>query len=344
MRILHFIDSLDFGGAETLLMSLVSLLPEHDHIIVTMHGPNVYPVTNYEYIELDFHTYHNLFRARKVLGKIIRQKKVDIVHSHSYWTNIISRLATPKSIKLFNHYHFADYDTLRKRKSVRMMMFIDRMIRHRNLIRIAVSEYVYGILIKLFNKEKVKVLPNFISCGDLHEFKNISDRNDLRIVAVGNCNIEKNYDYLIQTFVLLKDEPFRIDIMGGGPLLDYYRKKVQELGLSKVNFCGNKNQIRQRLPEYDLFISTSFSESFGIAVLEALCAGLPVMLSDIPAFKEIAPSVTCFFDLSDKNDLAKKIITFSKSFPKNNTDEYNKILQRYSPQNFLYKLSALYLN
>jgi glycosyltransferase involved in cell wall biosynthesis len=344
MRILHFIDALDYGGAETLLMSYIPLLGEHEHTVVVLNGPNVYNKAGYDYIELNHKPVRGLLSARRAVRNIIREKKIDIVHSHSFWTNIISRLATPKKIKLFNHYHFADYETMRQKKSVKRMILMDRMIRHKKLLRIAVSDYVAGMLSKNFGSAEIKVIPNFIACDTVSKGKSIRDTNVLRIVAVGNCNLEKNYDYLLRVFNALKEHPVTIDVMGGGPLLDYYRNEVERLGLKKVKFYGMESAVRARLPHYDLFLSTSFSESFGMVVLEAVCAGLPLMLSDIPAYKEIAPVGTCFFDPKNENDLVKKIIQFLNAQNEVNDDEYKRTLQKYSAGNFLVELRSLYKN
>lgn len=344
MRILHFIDALDYGGAETLLMSYIPLLGEHEHTVVVLNGPNVYNKAGYEYIELNQKPVKGLMAARKALRKIIREKKIDIVHSHSFWTNIISRLATPKKIKLFNHYHFADYETMRQKKSVKRMILLDRMIRHKRLVRIAVSDYVARMLGKNFGSAEVKVLPNFIACDSATQVENFHAANGLRIVAVGNCNLEKNYDYLLRVFNALKEYPVTIDVMGGGPLLDFYRNEVERLGLKKVEFCGMQSAVRAKLPHYHLFLSTSFSESFGMVVLEAVCSGLPLIISDIPAFKEIAPAGTCFFDPKNENDLVKKIIQFLDAPNEINDDEYKRTLQKYSAGNFLVELRSLYKN
>jgi glycosyltransferase involved in cell wall biosynthesis len=344
MRILHFIDALDYGGAETLLMSYIPLLKEHEHTVVVLSGPNVYGKTNYEYIELNHKPVMGLVHARNALKRVIRERKIDIVHSHSFWTNIISRLATPKNIKLFNHYHFADYGTMKEKKSVKRMIVMDRVIKRKGLVRIAVSEYVAGMLRDTFSNAMVKVIPNFIECDSFVKKKIDLTFGELKIVAVGNCNLEKNYDYLLRVFSLLKDEPVTIDIMGGGTLLEHYRNEVERLNLNKVKFCGMESSISKKLPNYDLFLSTSFSESFGMAVLEAICAGLPLMLSDIPAYKEIAPADSCFFDPENEADLAKKIIEFSKADRSINDKEYRKTLNKYSAENFLVELRTLYKN
>jgi hypothetical protein len=343
MRILHFIDSLDYGGAETLLMSYIPLLDEHEHIVATLQGPNVYRKANYEYIQLNYRPVKGFFNSIKRLRRIIAEKEIDIVHAHSFWTNIISRFATPKDKKLINHYHFADYDTMKHKLSVKRMVLIDKMTRHKRLVRVGVSEYVGSILSGTFPKARVEVVPNFIKCIPGKAKRNAVRFGTLKIVAVGNCNIEKNYEFLIRVFTALKDEPINIDIIGGGSRLDYYRNKVKGLGLQKICFCGIEPRVREKLPEYDLFLSTSVSETFGMAVLEGVCAELPLLLSYIPAFKEIAPNGAVFFDPYSVNDLLSNIKNCLAEPYKVNKHEYNKVLKKYSGESFLLKIRDLYL-
>ncbi len=343
MRILHFIDSLDYGGAETLLMSYLPLLDNYEHVVVTLRGPNSFKKSNYEYIELNIKPTTGFFKAVFAIRKIISDRRINIVHSHSFWTNIISRVATPGNIKLINHYHFADYDTMKHKSSAKRMILMDKIINRKSLIRVAVSEYVARILNDTFPKTIIKVIPNFIDYTPPPVAINTPVSSGvLRVIAVGNCNLEKNYALVLQAFEALKEEPVSIDIFGGGRRLDYYRDEVKRLGLNKVRFCGSFPNVRENMINYDLFLSASISETFGIAVLEGIGAKLPLLISDIPAFNEIAPKSVLFFNPYDKNDLAnnlKKLINKNISI---DYADYERVLKKYSTSIFVSKLKMLY--
>ena len=343
MKILHLIDSLDYGGAETLLTSYLPLLNDVEHIVVTLNGPNVYTVTNWDYRQLSIKTKKQFFQAVILIRKIIKQERVDIVHAHSYLTNIISRFACPDHVKLFNHYHFADYDTMKSKRSVKGMILIDRLTAKRKLTRIAVSAYVAKILSENFPKTAIEVVPNFITATPLTQPDRQSrSSNTLQVVAVGNCNLEKNYDFLIRVFKALESAPITLDIYGGGPKLAFYRKQVATLGLTNVRFCGPDSDIRMKLPTYDLFLSASTSETFGIVVLESVAAKLPLLLSNIPAFREIAPNGSEFFNPTDENDLHRKLLQFINE-PKNiDVSSYKQVMNRYSDTNFIRNLREVY--
>ena len=153
-------------------MSYLPLLTNDEHFVVTLKGPNVYKRFNYEYINLNREPVRGIFNAAIAVRKIIRDKRIDIVHSHSYWTNIISRMATKNKLKLINSYHFADYETMKHKPAVKKMILLDRITGRKTLIRVAVSEYVATILNNNFPGGNIKLVPNFIQCKKAEEKRN----------------------------------------------------------------------------------------------------------------------------------------------------------------------------
>lgn len=347
MKILHFIDSLGYGGAETLLMSYVPALDDHDHVIVTFSDTNFFhQVTNkFTYYNLATNNpLRNLFPAVSKLKRIIAKEGVNIVHTHSYWTNIISRLATPKTKKLINHYHFADFDTLLGNYKVRLQLIIDKIIGHHNLNRVAVSEYVYNILQKNFYKGRNTCLPNFVNSEENKILKprTYSKRTPLKILAVGNLKQEKGYDLLILAFEKLKSFPIQMDVFGEGDDLERYNNELKERQITALKFRGRVKSTPALLRQYSLYCSCSTSETFGLALIEAIAAGLPVLISDIPAFREVAPDSALFFKKSDSDDFVYQVLSIYKNGIDLKEDEYKYVLKKYSLVPFLKKLRKLY--
>jgi glycosyltransferase involved in cell wall biosynthesis len=339
MRILHLIDSLSFGGAETLLMSYIPELKEHQHTVVTLSGPNLYKREGYEYVELSCPMSKNIFSGILAIRNLIKSKKIQLVHSHSYWTNIVSRLAAPSAIPVLNHYHFADYDTYKHKRSVRFMIALDRLTTRKNLTRIAVSAYVKRILEKSLNN-RIVVLPNFIVCKEVWDNQK-QTRQELRIVSIANINVEKNLRLLIEAFKELRGCPVRIDVIGGGQHLELLKQEAHKQEVA-VYFQGFVANAAQELGKYDLFLSASVSESFGISVLEGVCARLPLLLSNIPAFREIAPAGTIYFDPMSASDLADKIRHCLQRKIEIDNTQYEEVLDKYSMQAFLHATRNIY--
>src|SRR5690606_17908609 len=108
----------------------------------------------------------------------------------------------------------------------------------------------------------------------------------IKLVAVGNLKEAKNYFYLLEIFNQLKGLHITLDIYGIGyqkkELMDYIQKNELD-----VQLCGLKSIDPSVLQQYDYFIQASLHEGFGISVIEAMACGIPVILSDIPVFREI---------------------------------------------------------
>jgi glycosyltransferase involved in cell wall biosynthesis len=79
-----------------------------------------------------------------------------------------------------------------------------------------------------------------------------------------------------------------LHIAGDGPVRESLSALINELGLqNKVVLLGSRSDIPKLINEYDCFVFPSYSEGFGAATLEAMFAGLPVLVSEIPAHKEL---------------------------------------------------------
>jgi glycosyltransferase involved in cell wall biosynthesis len=69
---------------------------------------------------------------------------------------------------------------------------------------------------------------------------------------------------------------------------------------------GQVSNIHEVLTQYDLFVMPSLFEGFSLSVLEAMAVQLPMLLSDIPSFREQCADTAIYFDLNDSNDFAAK--------------------------------------
>jgi glycosyltransferase involved in cell wall biosynthesis len=99
------------------------------------------------------------------------------------------------------------------------------------------------------------------------------------------------------------------------------------------------------LPQYDIYVSPSIVEGFGIAVAEAMSVGLPVIISDIPVYREIGSDKALYIDNRDPRSLKEILIsvleerTDLKQLSKDNK-AYSR--QMFSKQGYLLKLKDIY--
>jgi len=133
------------------------------------------------------------------------------------------------------------------------------------------------------------------------------------ILFTGNRKKHKNLATLIKAFAKVKDKIPHVLVVAGAK-----DKKIDEVDnlVQKLNIENRVIQLIKPDDETiinlyffaDLFVFPSLFEGFGLPPLEAVNLGCPVILSDIPIFKEIFGDAGLYFDPYDENDLAQTIL------------------------------------
>ncbi|MET1756865.1 glycosyltransferase family 4 protein [Novosphingobium sp. RD2P27] len=112
-------------------------------------------------------------------------------------------------------------------------------------------------------------------------------RDDFLFVNVGRLSVQKNQAELLQAMV---DVPAVLAIAGAGELEQQLRQMAQDLGVAdRVKFLGELtgDQIGELFKAADAFAFSSRWETFGLALLEAAAAGLPLVVSDLDVSREV---------------------------------------------------------
>lgn len=134
------------------------------------------------------------------------------------------------------------------------------------------------------------------------------DEHVFKVITVGTLRYPKNHLYLIAAFSALKEENIELHIYGAGPQKSELELAIKHTG-AKVILKGDVKQLQNVLPQYHLFVMASLFEGFSLSVLEAMAIQMPMMLSDIPSFREQADETAVYFDLKDENDFVFKLKT-----------------------------------
>jgi glycosyltransferase involved in cell wall biosynthesis len=117
----------------------------------------------------------------------------------------------------------------------------------------------------------------------------------------------KGFDVLLAACRRLLDEanlPLRILAAGGGAL-DFWRAETARFGLQdRVQLIGHTSNIREVLAAFDLLVSPTRYDAYGLAVHEAVCLGLPVIVARTAGVAERFPAELADFVLDDPNEAA----------------------------------------
>ena len=150
---------------------------------------------------------------------------------------------------------------------------------------------------KLFNiKNEIVVIPNFIELNKKTNLDNIkcyrsviAKENERIVTHISNFRNVKRIPDIIKIFYKIQAiMPAKLMMVGDGPEKEKAEIMCEELGISnKVIFFGNSNEIDKILSYSDLFLLPSQSESFGLAALEAMASGVPVISSNSGGLPEV---------------------------------------------------------
>ena len=111
-----------------------------------------------------------------------------------------------------------------------------------------------------------------------------------KLISVGRLDANKNHQFLLDCMKDLKDRglPFHLTILGEGDQRAFLENKIKTLNLhSEVTLEGAKEHVEEYLWESDLYVHSALSEGFGLTLIEAMAAGLPVVSLDGKGNREL---------------------------------------------------------
>jgi glycosyltransferase involved in cell wall biosynthesis len=125
------------------------------------------------------------------------------------------------------------------------------------------------------------------------------------VVSVGRLEPVKDPEVVVDTFRAVAGDGDRLVVIGTGTLAPAVAEHARRIGLNgNVTFTGliEREDVFRRCGEADAFISTSRGEGLPVAVMEAMAAGCPAVLSDIPPHRELVGDAT-FIPLVEPGDV-----------------------------------------
>jgi len=333
--VLTLVESLRLGGAERLVATTVRRLDRERFlpIVAYLHGPADLAEGirdgGVAVHEIGFRGPRDLPRAVRRVRALVRRERVDIVHTHLYFANVVGRLAAAGLARVVGTLHNPDY-TYEARSTPRFFVRkeLDRatmaLARPRLL---AVSEEVRRDYEKHFGDRGVRVLHNYVDVAALRaELAGVDRdaerrawglaRSDVVFLHVGRFHRQKAHDVLLRAFAeALRDAPpLRLLLAGSGALEPEMRALAGDLDLGdRVLFLGSVARMAPLYAAADAFVFPSRYEAFGIALLEAMVAGLPAAVTRAGGIPEVATQETALFvDPERVSPLALAIVRLAR--------------------------------
>lgn len=262
---------------------------------VHYHEVNVpeYPLFHYQPYEL---------ALSSKLVETVKKHKIDLLHvhyaiPHAYAGYMAKQMLKNEGIKLpmVTTLHGTDITLVGNHPDYKPAVSFS--INQSDIVT-SVSQSLKNDTYTLFNTDKeIDVIPNFIELNhmDSENATTLCRRSVMaapheRIVThISNFRKVKRIPDVIEVFYRIQKEiPAKLMLVGDGPEKVKAEKQCKELGIKdQVIFFGNSNEIDLILSYSDLFLLPSETESFGLAALEAMAWGVPVISSNTGGLPEV---------------------------------------------------------
>ena len=346
MRIVHVIFSMNTGGAELMLSDIMSVQSAMGHEVSLLIINNTYTQSVLDKISdsVDIHILGRPEGSRNPLwiwryNRMLRRLKPDVVHLHHDRAAglLICRPSHPVYVGTVHATNIVLSYFNRLDEVYAISKAVKNDIMHRHSID---SSVVYNGLD--FNR---------IAQSDSQQ-----PHTPFRIVQCGRvvCDI-KGQDILVRAIAGLtaKGYDVSVDFIGEAFDKDPLCELARELGVEdRINFLGLKDRdyIYSHLKDYDLFVQPSRYEGFGLTLVEAMAAKIPVLASDVDGPAEILDEnrYGLLFRSEDSDECARAIASIIDAYPifKGNAagSAYRHALDNYSIEATAANYISMYSN
>ncbi|MFJ5560422.1 glycosyltransferase [Streptomyces sp. NPDC093250] len=313
MRALHIITGLGIGGAELQLRLLLRHLPvECDVVTLTNPGPVAEGLgaDGVRVVHLGMNGNRDLAVLPRLV-RLIRSGGYDLVHTHLYracvYGRLAARVAGVRAVVATEHsLGDSQMEGRRLTPGVRALYLASERL---GSATVAVSPTVADRLKRWgVPAPRIEVVPNGI---DVDRFRFDPERRERTrrrlglpegafvVGGIGRLTPGKRFDVLVRALARLPEDHWLL-LVGGGPEEHVLRRTAHEAGVAgRVLFTGERPGLPDGSPgpdlpsltsAMDLFASPSAEEAFGLAAVEALASGLPMLYASCPAIEDLPPT------------------------------------------------------
>jgi glycosyltransferase involved in cell wall biosynthesis len=314
LYIAHVINSLQLGGAETLLAGITKEQINQGHSVKVICIQNVVEIQLDPSVELIVLN-HRKFDIRTIKVLPGHLNDVDVVHAHLAPAHYFAAVVAMDKLFITEHAsHNNRWDTW-------LFRYLDRILYNRVNAVIAISYPVRDILINTIRvkSNKIVTVPNGIDVADILNKKTFSVPEFLpgnassfkyRIGMVSRFSPQKDFESVVH---LAKHLPEALFILvGDGETRPKIENLVRAENLRNVCFTGKVRNPYPIMSTFDLGLQISRSEGFGLAALEMMALGKPVIMSDVPGLNELnvlQPTMDFFNSPGQAADYIRKIFS-----------------------------------
>jgi len=304
IRVLQFITPAGFYGAERWVIALANNAPCERMIcdLAVTQESESQDLSVAEYYPADAGEVHYLpmngrFDLRVVaqLVRVIREREIDVIHTHGYKSDILGWLAARRAgIRCVSTPHgFSGIVGFKLRVFIAIGTY---MLRHFDAVCPLSEELVEDMGRFGVPSEKTHFIRNGVDLLDIDRVMAslpgpANGRDNTRTIGfIGQMIPRKGLTDLLRAFDLLyeKDPDLRLELLGDGNQRSELEQLAKSLPSSNaIRFLGFRSDRLERLAGFDLFVMTSSLEGIPRCLTEAMAVQVPVVAYDIPGVDQL---------------------------------------------------------
>lgn len=295
-KVVHVITTIERGGAEISLLALAREQVKNGYQVVVIPLKGEIELAE-EFIQagvtLDLSLLNHIFISQVIM---LRRKynKNFVFHGHLPRSELLIRMSNITSNFFVTRHNVEPFFP---NAPSFLSRFLSLFVTNNRTIVIAISKAVLDFLVE--SKEVAKETPTSIiyygfnrrnEHPKVRRLKNTEPKTTLRIGTISRLAPQKNLNLLIDLAELLREKGFRflIQIVGVGPDESLLKHQIKERGLeNEISFLGKTGDVMSFLEVQNVFVLTSKYEGFGLVLLEAMDAELPIIAARNSAIPEI---------------------------------------------------------
>lgn len=233
--------------------------------------------------------------AKKALENLIEKVDIDIIHGHYLFPAGAAavEVGNDHKIKTYVTAHGSDMFELYKKQPL-MRSTVRKVLKNADGV-FAVSNALKHEIIAtgvIGIADKTKLCWNSVDIEKFNDNDNDSFKKEYNladkpvVLFVGNLIKRKNVESLLEAKKIANSDYYLV-VVGDGPQFKKLKSKVGDENIRDVIFTGSRNDVENIIPSCDVLVLPSYSESFGLVLIEALACGKPVIGSNVGGITEI---------------------------------------------------------
>ena len=314
IKVLHCIHSLSGGGAERQLGILIKYSNNYgiDSAIFCVN-PDAYKELN-GYAPVYCSSQNRKYNVKLLsdLSKVIEEFEPDIVHAWLPASMTIPTMIAAKIKKIPSVFSYRS--RMRFHRFITVPEFFISALFASGIISNRDTSDSSPVYRWLYANKNGRVINNAVDIDQDYRKESHMSGNEKILLFVGRLIKGKNWQRLIRAVAELEAKvPWKLYICGDGDDRQHLVEMIRELNLEKnIIYLGFRDDVYKIMQKSDLLIMPSLSEGMPNVVVEALSIGLPCLLSDIIAHRDVMGDGygDCFFDPYDVEELRDRISNF----------------------------------